>query len=301
MKVLITGGAGFIGSNLARELVKEHEVIVLDNFHTGKLDNLASIIDNIGLVECSCNSINTFSHDPLLKDIDIIYHLGIPSSSPMYKNSPGLVGNAINGMIQILEFAKANDIGKVVLASSSSLYNGCDIPSSEDMDIKVTDFYTEARLCTERIAELYSSMFGIKSICLRLFSVYGPNEDSKGTYANMVSQFMWSMRDNKSPIVYGDGSQARDFVFVGDVVNAFRIAMELNVKHDIINVGTGIMYSFNHVIKILNAKMNIDIEPTYIEMPITNYVRKTLADTSKLDELGYKYKYSLEQGIDMML
>ena len=301
MKVLITGGAGFIGSNLARELAKKHEVVVLDNLHTGKLNNLAGIIDSIGLVECSCNSINTFSHDPLLKNIDIIYHLGIPSSSPMYKNNPGLVGSAVNGMIQILEFAKANDIGKVVLASSSSLYNGCDIPSSEDMDIKVTDFYTEARLYTERIAELYSNTFGIKSICLRLFSVYGPNEDSKGTYANMVSQFMWSIRDNKSPVVYGDGRQTRDFVFVEDVVNVFKMAMKLNVKYDIINVGTGIMYSFNDIIKILNAKMNTDIEPTYIEMPIANYVEETLADTSRLDKLGYECKYSLEQGIDMIL
>lgn len=301
MKVLITGGAGFIGSNLAKELVKEHEVVVLDNFNTGRLSNLASIIDNIGIVECSCNSINAFSHDPLLKNIDIIYHLGIPSSSPMYKSNPGLVGNAINGMIQIFQFAKANDVSKVIFASSSSLYNECNIPSSEDMDIKVTDFYTEARLCIERIAELYSNMFSIKSVGLRLFSVYGPNENSKGIYANMVSQFMWSIRDNKSPVVYGDGRQTRDFVFVEDVVNIFKMAMKLNVKYDIINVGTGIMYSFNDIIKILNAKMNIDVEPIYIEMPITNYVRETLADTSRLDKLGYECKYSLEQGIDMIL
>lgn len=301
---MITGGAGFIGSNLAKELAKEHSIIILDNLHTGSYDNLKDIRQQISIINDSCNNINKLDSD--IKDIDysnieMIFHFGIPSSTPMYKEYPILVGEAINGTISVFEFAKNHKIEKVIYASSSSLYNGIRPPHREDMNIRVTDYYTEARLTIERIAKLYNILYGIKSAGLRFFSVYGPNENAKGRYANMISQFLWDMKQGRSPVIYGDGRQTRDFTYVKDVVDACILLMNSDIEHNIFNVGTGIAHSFNDVIGILNEKLKIDIRPTYIDMPIKNYVEHTLADITEIKRLGYRPKYTLEQGIDELI
>jgi UDP-glucose 4-epimerase len=141
MRALVTGGAGFIGCNLVEALVDDYEIDVLDNFHTGSMDNLAEILKDIQIIKGSCNDCLSFNLKP-----DVIFHLGIPSSSPMYKKNPLLVGEAINGTIAIMELARLSGCRKVVFASSSSLYNGVITPHREDSAIKVMDYYTEARL-----------------------------------------------------------------------------------------------------------------------------------------------------------
>ena len=297
MNILVTGGAGFIGSNLVSALVGEHDVAVLDNFHTGNLDNLKNQESKIDIINDSCGNIsNRISNS----DIDVIFHLGIPSSSPMYQENPLLVGSAINDAISVFEFAR-NSGTKVVFASSSSLYNGLPTPNLENMEIRVADYYTEARLCIERIAELYHGLYGIPSIGLRFFSVYGPNERAKGIYANIVSQFLWEMQDGKTPVIYGDGEQTRDFVFVKDVVQAGMLAMKKDV-FGVFNVGTGMSYSFNDIVRLLNNELGTEIEPQHIENPVKNYVGHTLADITKIrDVLGYNPEYSLEQGIKELI
>ncbi|MBU4077014.1 MAG: NAD-dependent epimerase/dehydratase family protein [Euryarchaeota archaeon] len=297
MKILVTGGAGFIGSNLVGELVRENSVVILDNLHSGSLENLKEVKNKIEIIKDSCNNISNLK----LPVVDIIFHLGIPSSSPMYKQNPLLVGEAINGTISVFEYAKKVKAKKVIFASSSSLYNGNQPPHIENMEIRVTDYYTEARFCIERIAKLYNVLYGVKSAGLRFFSVYGPHEKAKGNYANMVSQFLWEMKKGKSPIIYGDGTQSRDFVFVKDVVRALILIMNLEIEHEIYNVGTGISYSFNDIIQVLNDKLNTNIKPTYIEMPIKNYVDRTLADTRKIKSIGYQTEYSIEKGIDEII
>ena len=289
--ILVTGGAGFIGSNLVAELVRKHKVTVLDNFHSGKMSNLN---DNVTVVNDSSGNIgDRFSN----ADIDVIFHLGIPSSSPMYKENPMLVGSAINDAINVFEFAKKTG-AKVVFASSSSLYNGLPTPNQEDMDVMVADYYTEARLGIERVAELYHKLYGISVVGLRFFSVYGPNEHAKGIYANIISQFLWEMQDGKIPVIYGDGKQTRDFVFVSDVVRACILAMETDVSGTF-NVGTGVSHSFNDVVDLLNNAIGTDIKPQYIENPVKNYVARTLADLTKVKvALGFRSEYSLDKGID---
>ena len=293
MNILVTGGAGFIGSNLVSALIREHDVTVLDNFHTGSVDNLKGVKSKINVINDSCSNIgNQLSNS----DLDIIFHLGVPSSSPMYKENPLLVGSAINDAITIFEFAR-NSGAKVIFASSSSLYNGLPTPQREDMNIGVTDYYTETKLCIERIAELYHNLYRRDSVVLRFFSVYGHNERAKGIYANIVSQFLWELQNNRAPIIYGDGKQTRDFVFVRDVVQACTLVMKKDVS-GVFNVGTGVSHSFNDVVRILNTELGTDIEPKYIENPIQNYVPHTLADITKMEKvLGYHPKYSLKHGI----
>ena len=296
MSILVTGGAGFIGSNLTEDLLASgEEVVVLDNMHTGSKTNLDDLDGRLNVVQASCNQIPCLDLNP-----EKIYHLGIPSSSPMYKKDPFLVGEAINGTTAIFELARRTG-ARVIYASSSSLYNGLLPPHREDMVIGVTDYYTEARLAIERIAELYKRLFDVNSVGMRFFSVYGPKERTKKQYANMVTQFLWEMQEGRSPVIFGDGSQTRDFTYVKDIVRALQLAMDSNY-HGVLNAGTGKAYSFNDVIRMLNQKLESAIEPTYTENPIKNYVRHTLADTSKCREiLKFEAQFTLEEGISKLV
>jgi UDP-glucose 4-epimerase len=293
MRALVTGGAGFIGSNLVEALVDEYEVTILDNFHTGSMKNLQGLKKKIQVINGSCTECLSFDLNP-----DIIFHLGIPSSSAMYKSNPFLVGEAINGTIAMMELARQKGCRKVVFASSSSLYNGINTPHREDAVIQVTDYYTEARLAIERIVELYHRLHDIDYAGLRFFSVYGPHEEAKGNYANMVTQFFWEMKSGKTPVIFGEGTQTRDFIYVKDIVDALILASKKGTG--LFNAGTGISHSFNDVIELLAANLGIDSKVIYRVNPIENYVMHTKADITKMAALGFMAKYSLDQGIDLI-
>ena len=294
MKALVTGGAGFIGSNLVEALVDDYEVTILDSLHTGSMENLKSVQKDVKFIKGSCNNCLDLGQPH-----DIIFHLGIPSSSPMYKKDPFLVGEAVNGMIAIMELARRSSTKKVVFASSSSVYNGVLIPHKEDATILVTDYYTEARLAIERIAELYHQLYGINYAGLRFFSVYGPHEKAKKSYANMITQFLWTMKEGKAPVIYGNGEQTRDFTYVKDIVDALILTSRRG--SGIYNAGTGRAYSFNQIIDLLNDKLGTDIKSEYLPNPIKNYVMHTLADTHKIADLGFYPKYTLSEGMDELL
>ena len=296
MRVLVTGGAGFIGSNLVEDLLASGmDVVVLDNFTTGSRENLEGLSGNLRIIEGSCLELQNLDLSP-----QAIYHLGIPSSSPMYKRDPLLVGEAINGMIAVLELAKKTG-ARVVYASTSSLYSGQTPPHREEMEVFVTDYYTEARFAMERMAELYGKLFGVRAVGMRFFSVYGPHEAAKKKYANIVTQFLWEMMAGRAPVIYGDGTQTRDFVYVRDVVSALQLAMASDYA-GALNVGTGKSYSFNAVAEILAGEMGLDLKAEHVDNPIKNYVRDTLADTTKAEEvLGFRARYSLDEGIGELL
>jgi UDP-glucose 4-epimerase len=296
MSTLVTGGAGFIGSNLVEVLLAAgEEIVVLDNMHTGSPSNLENLKGELKLIRASCNDLPGMDLHP-----EKIYHLGIPSSSPMYKKNPYLAGEALNGFIAVLELARKSG-SRVVYASSSSLYNGLLPPHREDMTILVADYYTEARLAMERMAELYKQLYDIDSVGMRFFSVYGPKETAKKQYANMVTQFLWEMRDGNAPVIFGDGSQTRDFTYVKDLTRALQLAMKSDY-HGILNVGTGKAHTFNQTVEILNKNMGLDLKPQYVVNPIKNYVQHTLSDTAKAENvLGFKAGYNLEDGIKELL
>jgi len=278
MRYLITGGAGFIGSNLARALVLEdHKVIVTDNLSTGTKDNLPHSVQFYEIP-----SEKLYEELPRKTKPDIVFHTAIPSSSPMYRNDRRKVAEAIDGFINVMEFAR--EVGaKVVYASSSSVYSGLEPPHSEDAILKPVDFYTEARICMERLAKLYRQFYGVKSVGLRLFSVVGgKNELHKGNYANVLTQ----MLTNDEFTIYGDGSQTRDFIHVDDVVECFIRAMERDVEADVINVGTGVQTSFGMLAEQVRSvkALKVKFEP----VPFKNYVYRTKADTTLMKrELGF--------------
>lgn len=296
MKILVTGALGFIGSHLTERLVKDgHEVFALDNLHTGSEINIATIKDKIKILKMNSGDINKTN-----EKFDAIFHQGIYSSSPMYKENPNLTATVINEWISILEYTRKHN-NKLIFASSSSLYNGNAPPHREDMEIKVTDFYTEGRYAMERMAKLYTNLYGMSIVGLRYFSVYGPHEKSKGKYANLVSQFLWDMKSGRQPLILGDGTQSRDFIYVNDIIEANLLALKYS-KSGFFNVGTGKNISLNQVIELLNKKLGTNIKAKYEPNKIKNYVQHTLADTSLAKkELGFSAKFTLEKGIDFIL
>ncbi len=295
MKYLIIGGAGFIGSNLAENLVKEgHKVIVVDNLSTGSLDNLALIKDKIEFIEAPAMDVLEL---PGLENLDGIFHLGMPSTTLLYRENKMLIGEAVNEFIKVLELARRENC-RLIYASSSSVYNGNKPPFTEDMPVMIKDFYTEARYLMERLAKLYFDFYQVKSIGLRFFSVYGPHEEAKKTFANLASQFLWEMKEGKQPLLYGDGEQTRDFTWVGDIINGFMLSMNSDIKCDVFNLGRGECYSLNELVSLLNKILGTSINSTYVKNSFKNYVYETLADINKAKKgLGFEAKTSLEEGI----
>lgn len=291
---LVTGGAGFIGSHISERLLGSgHEVTVVDNLHTGRMENLsfASGNRNLKFVRADCESLP----EPEGK-LDGIYHVGVYSSTPMYKENPRLLSAAAAGFVNIFELAKKNSC-KVVFASTSSLYNGQEPPHREGMPVLPLDFYTEGRIFAERVGEVYRAFYGVKFAGMRFFAVYGPREEWKRNYANLVSQFIWSISKGEQPVVYGDGLQTRDFTYVSDVVDACLLAMEKEGLAGPVNVGTGKSTRILDLIGMINKAMGRELAPKLIENPVKNYVACTQADISKISSFGYLPKVELKEGI----
>lgn len=300
MKILVTGGAGFIGSNIANTLSRDkNTVIAFDDLSLGRPTNLSRDVKFVK------GSIMDFELTlEVGRGCDYIFHSAAKSSSPMFKDDPrkGVDINAL-GFMNVAESAKRNHIKKVIFASSSSLYNGLPIPFKESDIITPKTFYEASFYCREILAKTYYCENGLNLVGLRYFSVYGPHEEHKGNFANNISQFLWSMRNGQSPVIYGDGTQTRDFTFVDDVVQANILALQSEeMEFGIYNIGTSIETSFSRLVEVINRHLGTNIQATYVDNPIKNYVQKTKADITlaKL-ELGYAPKFSLDDGISVLI
>lgn len=304
MKILVTGGAGFIGSNLAIALQqKGHDVTVLDNFFLGRKSNLKTAGRSIKIVKGDIR--NTKLVNKICRGVDIIFNEAAASSSPMFmKNLKDAVSVNTEGFINVMNAAKENNVKRVVYASSSVVYGNKKDSLREDMKPEPPNFYSATKLMNEHLATVFSQEYGLETLGFRYMSVYGPNEASKGIYANLVSQFLWTMQKDEQPVIYGDGKQTRDFTYVKDVVEANILAMESSRKFlgEVLNLGTGRNWSLNELVKIINKFLGKDIKPAYVEMPVKNYMASQKSDTKKINSvLGFKTKFMLEDGIRDMI
>lgn len=297
-KILVTGGAGFIGSNFSNIMAeKGHNVVAFDNLSLGKEENLSKKVEFVkGDVK------NRSDLEKAGTDFDYIVHLAASSSAPMFeKDLRGAFENNILGHLDVLNFAAHTKVKKVLFASTSSIYGNNPTPLTEDQLVTPPNFYSVTKHAQEETSLVYSKRFDLEIIGFRFMSVYGLNEKHKTTFANLVSQFIWGMANDEQPVLYGDGTQERDFTNVKDVVQGIELAMENTKKYGftVFNIGTSESINLVQLVELINKVMGKKIEPKFIENPVKEgYVKNQLASLEKIStELGYKPTVKLKDGI----
>ncbi|MFC7203000.1 NAD-dependent epimerase/dehydratase family protein [Haloferax namakaokahaiae] len=293
-RILVTGGTGFIGSNLANALAADNDVIALDDGYLGTPENLD---DDVEYVEASVLD------DDLPTDVDIVFHLAALSSYAMHEDDP-TTGVRVNveGFVNTVEQARDDGCDTVVYATTSSIYGNRTEPSPESMPVTANTGYEASKLARERYAQYFHNHYDMSMAGMRFFSVYqgyGGAEEHKGEYANLIAQFADDIANGDAPVIYGDGTQTRDFTHVDDIVRGLIAAAEHELQ-GIYNLGTGESYDLNTLVEKLNAELGREIEPEYVENPIPDdiYVKDTMADTTKMREAtGWEPRISFEEGL----
>lgn len=296
--ILVTGGAGFIGSNFCNINKDNYEITALDNLFLGDKRNLT-----LGIPFIMGDACKTKDLDKAGK-VDYVVHLAGTSSAPMFMGDGLVKGymNSIESFLTVLEWARKNGVKKVLYASTSSLYGNNPLPLTEDQHVVPLNHYAVTKQVYEHAAACYNRVYPEMDIIgFRFMSVYGPNEEAKGEYANLISQFCWDVARGLPPVIYGDGSQTRDFTNVRDVVQGITLAIETEKKLGaaVFNIGTGRATSLNEIADALEKAFANGIKAQYIENPVKEgYVQGQHADISKIKEvLGYEPQVKLEDGI----
>jgi UDP-glucose 4-epimerase len=294
MRALVTGGGGFIGHHLVRRLLADgHDVRVLDNFSTGRRERLEGF--EVSIVEGDLRSYERVH--AAVRDSDVVFHLGALPSVPRSVQDP-LTTGAVNveGTLNVLLAARDEDVRRVVFASSSSVYGAnAKLPKSEsDQPLPISP-YGVSKVAAEHYCRAFTTVYGLETISLRLFNVFGPQQDPLSQYAAVVPRFIAALASGKRPIVYGDGMQTRDFTYVEDVVEAFVLAATKDEipTGDIFNIAAGAETSLLELIGILNDLFGSDIEPQF-EPARSGEVRRSRSDASKAERvLGWSPRWAL--------
>ncbi|RJQ54944.1 MAG: SDR family oxidoreductase [Actinobacteria bacterium] len=299
MRVLVTGGAGFIGSNIVEELLKQgHEVRVLDNFSTGRRSNIADFLDDIDLIEGDLQSYERVHN--AVRGVEVVLHQGALPSVPRSIQDP-LTTNAVNitGTLNVLLASRDSGVRRVVYASSSSVYGESKtLPKREDMPLAPLAPYAVAKLSGEHYCQAFSRVYPIETVCLRYFNVFGLRQDPSSQYSAVIPSFIRSLLVEQRPTIYGDGEQARDFTYVGNVVDAnIRAAMTDGISGEVFNIACGASLSLNQLVLELNEILGSKIKPIY-EKERLGDIRRSMADVSKAKRLlGYSPGVDVAQGL----
>ncbi|HEX6700495.1 MAG TPA: SDR family oxidoreductase [Gaiellaceae bacterium] len=299
MKVLVTGGGGFIGSNLVRALLEHgHEVRVLDNFSTGNRANLDDVEDDIELVEGELRSYERVH--AATRGVEVVFHQGALPSVPRSVQDP-LTTNAVNveGTVNILLAARDERVRRVVFASSSSVYgNSGTLPRREDATPDPISPYAVAKLAAERYCVSASRVYPLETVALRYFNVFGPRQDPHSQYAAVVPKFISSVATGEPVPIYGDGRQSRDFTYVANVVEANLLAAEAEgVSGAILNIATGESATVDDLADTVGRILGKPVEKEYLPTRAGD-VRDSWADVSEARQLlGYEPRVGLEEGL----
>ena len=304
-RILVTGGAGFIGSYLVDGLVSGgFDVVVLDDFSGGRRENLSVHFgrSNFCLVEGDVNV--KADVEKALEGVDVVFHLAAIVSVDFSVKNPLLVNEVnVGGTLNVLRQSLKAGVKRFVYASSCAVYGEpVNLPIDEEHPTKPMSPYGVSKLAAEYYCRVFCEVYGIETVCLRFFNVYGSRQ-VVGPYSGVIMKFIDKLKHGKEPIIYGDGEQTRDFVFVGDVVDACLRAMRCrNCVGEMINVGSGVETTVNRLADVLIELFGSrDVKPVYAE-PKAGDIRRSYADLSKAERmLGYKPKVFLKEGLTMML
>jgi UDP-glucose 4-epimerase len=296
---LVTGGAGFIGSHLVERLVKlGHSVRVLDNFFSGKQENLSIFHDKIYLIRDDIR--NTAAVKKAVEDVDFVLHHAALRSVPGSLKNPYEYNDVnINGTLNLLKASQESRVKRFILASSSAIYGEADrFPQKEDNSPKLISPYALSKLAGEYYCRIFSQNYGLETVSLRYFNVFGPRQAKDDEYAVVIPKFITCILNDESPPIYGTGKQSRDFIYIDNVVEANLLAATKdNIKCDVFNIGCGQDQSVLGLVAVLNKIMKKSVKPVF-EKPRLGDVQKSQADISKARKfLGYSPKINFEEGL----
>lgn len=293
-KYLVTGGAGFIGSNISEELVRRgHNVRVLDNFITGREENLAPFLKNIDLIRGDIRELNV-CHDAA-NEVDYVLHQAALPSVPRSIEDPVLTNSInIDGTLNMLIAARDAGVKKFVFASSSSVYgDDPNLPKREGTEGRQLSPYAVSKLVGEKYCLVFSRVFDLPTVGLRYFNIFGPRQDPYSQYSAVIPKFITRLINGKAPIVYGDGEQSRDFTYIANVVEANILAAKASdLSGEVFNIGCGARTSVNLLANIIAGILEIAVEPSY-EEERPGDVRHSFADISKAKS-AFNYSPSIE-------
>lgn len=298
-RCVITGGAGFIGSNLARRLVTEGvSVVVVDNLSTGRRENLQGVEDDLDLVEADIRDLDTLRK--AFSGAEVVFHEAALSSVPRSIADPlATNANNIDGTLNVLVAATEACVKRVVVAASSSAYGDTEcLPKVEDMPANPLSPYAVTKYVGELYGRVFNRVFGLETVALRYFNVFGPRQNPGSQYAAVIPKFIQAMRCGEQPLIHGDGNQSRDFTYVDNVVEANLLAARLpGVGGEVFNIGCGARFTLNQLVAALNRILGTSIAPRY-GPPRPGDVRHSLASIEKAGQfLGYYPVVDFESGL----
>jgi UDP-glucose 4-epimerase len=296
MKYIVTGGAGFIGSHIVEAIAGSDEVVVIDNFSVGKLENLSGFSKNVQIIKGSISDLPLLRNS--FREADGIFHLAAIASVARSVDNPVATHETnLTGTLNVLLAARDCGVKKVVFSSSSAVY-GDDptLPKREDMPPSPLSPYAVSKLASEYYCNIFSELYGVNTVSLRYFNVYGPRQDPHSEYAAVIPKFISRLMEKQPPIIFGDGMQTRDFVYVKDVVQANMHAMRKSATGNF-NIGSGQSINLNTLANTLAKLMNINLHPVY-ERQRPGDIRDSVSDiTAAKRALGYQVSYSHEEGL----
>ena len=300
MRYLVTGGAGFIGSNIVEELIRRGDKVnVLDNFSTGRRENIQSFVDDVELIEGDIRSLSTVYR--AVDEVDFIIHQAALPSVPRSIADP-ITTNEVNitGTLNVLIAARDRGVRRVVFASSSSVYgNDPRLPKHEDMRPRPMSPYAISKLAGEVYCSVFDELYDLETVILRYFNIFGPRQDPTSQYSAVIPKFINTMSKNRRVTIFGDGKQSRDFTFVENVVRTNLKACEIEnlPKERVFNCACGDRISLDKMVIYLNKIMHKDLNPNFVE-PRPGDVRHSFADVSKaVNFLNYSPSVKFEEGL----
>ncbi len=299
-RILVTGAAGFIGSNITSKLIElGAEVIGVDNLFNGSLDNLENVLEhkNFKFKKGDIRDLNFLLE--IFEDIDIIYHEAAFTSVPQSILMPESCNDVnVNGTLNILNAARKMDVEKIIFASSSSVYGDSpELPKREDMNCLPISPYGVSKMTGEAYMQVYYQIYGLKTVSLRYFNVFGPRQKDS-TYSGVIAIWLGRLINNKNLIIFGNGEQSRDFTYVEDVIQTNILAVEHNIKGEILNIAAGSPIKLTDLAKlILKLTNREDLKITYTD-PRPGDILHSFGDISKAKKIiNYQPKYTQEEGL----
>jgi nucleoside-diphosphate-sugar epimerase len=302
-RFLVTGGAGFIGSNISQKIVSQGSFVrVVDNLLTGKKSNLAPVIDNIEFIEADMGDPDVARS--AMDGIDVVLHQGALPSVPRSVDEPELTHkHCVDATFTLLLAARDAGVKRFVYAASSSAYGDTPtLPKVETMTPMPLSPYAVGKLVGEYYCSVFSQVFGLETISLRYFNVFGPCQDPKSQYAAAIPAFVTAILNDKPPTVFGDGQQSRDFTYVESVVEANLLAARAeHTEGEVVNIASGEAVTVNDVIEMVNKILGKNVKPVYAD-PRPGDVKHSLADITRAGQLlGYEPKVSFRQGLALAI